>query len=124
MKAHVTSQVEYLDAFTEERHTTTAATTPIDDQGYFLVERTEIRMHGEPTTGLTDKIDYMDVAPNQIISIATSLIPFMEHDDPTRALMGTNMQRQSVSLVKPEAPIVGTGVEARAASGFGAGSAF
>ncbi|MDP2789991.1 MAG: DNA-directed RNA polymerase subunit beta [bacterium] len=119
VKAHVTSQVEYLDAFTEERHTTTAATTPIDDQGYFLVERTEIRTHGEPTTGLTDKIDYMDVAPNQIISIATSLIPFVEHDDAARALMGTNMQRQSVSLVKPESPIVGTGVEARAAQDSG-----
>ncbi len=119
VKAHVTNQVEYLDAFTEERHTTTAATAPIDDKGYFLVDRTEIRYHGEPTTGLTDKIDYMDVAPNQIISIATSLIPFVEHDDAARALMGTNMQRQSVSLVKPESPIVGTGVEARAAQDSG-----
>ena len=60
-------------------------------------------------------VDYMDVAPNQILSVATSLIPFIEHDDAVRALMGTNMQRQAVSVVKPEAPIVGTGVERRAA---------
>ena len=119
VKAHVTKEVVYLDAFTEERHVTTAATTPLDEQGYFLVERTEIRQHGEPTSGLTDKIDYMDVAPNQIISIATSLIPFVEHDDAARALMGTNMQRQAVSLVKPDSPIVGTGAEARAAQDSG-----
>ncbi len=119
VKARVTKDVEYLDAFTEERHVTCAATTPIDERGHFLIERTEIRQHGEPTTGSTDKIDYMDVAPNQIISIATSLIPFVEHDDAARALMGTNMQRQAVSLVRPESPIVGTGVEARAAQDSG-----
>ncbi|MFA6042838.1 MAG: DNA-directed RNA polymerase subunit beta [Patescibacteria group bacterium] len=119
VKGRVTKDVQYLDAFTEERHVTAAATTPIGEDGYFLTERTEIRMHGEPTTGSTDKIDYLDVAPNQIISIATSLIPFVEHDDAARALMGTNMQRQSVSLVKPSAPFVGTGVEARAAQDSG-----
>ncbi|RJO58920.1 DNA-directed RNA polymerase subunit beta [Candidatus Parcubacteria bacterium] len=119
VKARVTKEVVYLDAFTEERHVTTAATTPTDENGYFLVNRTEIRMHGEPTTGPTDKIDYMDVSPNQIISIATSLIPFVEHDDAARALMGTNMQRQAVSLVRPESPVIGTGVEARAAQDSG-----
>jgi DNA-directed RNA polymerase subunit beta len=119
VKARVTGEVVYLDAFTEERHTTTAATAPIDENGHFIIERTEIRHHGEPTTGLTDRVDYMDVAPNQIISIATSLIPFVEHDDAARALMGTNMQRQAVSLVRPQAPYVGTGAEARAAQDSG-----
>ena len=119
VKARVTTEVAYLDAFTEERHITTAATSSLDENGYFIAERTEIRMHGEPTIGPTDKIDYMDVSPNQIISIATSLIPFVEHDDAARALMGTNMQRQAVSLVQPESPVVGTGVEGRAAQDSG-----
>lgn len=118
-KPRVTNTVEYLDAFTELRHVTTAATTPIDEKGYFLVDKTEVRYHGNPTVANVDEIDYVDVAPNQIISISTSLIPFVEHDDAVRALMGTNMQRQAVSLIVPDSPIVGTGIEARAARDSG-----
>jgi len=105
----VTSQVVYLDAFTEEKVITTAANTPVDENGHFIEKQAEIRVHGQPTFDDVEKIDYMDVAPNQIISIATSLIPFLEHDDAVRALMGSNMQRQSVSLINPQAPIIGTG---------------
>jgi len=119
VKPRVTKDVVYLDAFTEERHITTAATNPLDDDGYFLSDRAEVRDHGEPTVDDTQTIDYMDVAPNQIVSITTSLIPFLEHDDAVRALMGTNMQRQAVSVIKPQAPIVGTGVEGRAAQDSG-----
>lgn len=115
IKPRVTNEIEYLDAFTEERAVTTAATTPINDQGYFDEDFAEMRIHGRPSFDHVSKIDYMDVSPNQIISITTSLIPFLEHDDAVRALMGTNMQRQAISVIKPEAPIIGTGVEARAA---------
>ncbi len=115
----VTKKVVYLDAFEEERSVTTAATTPIDENGHFVKAQAEMRIHGQPTFDDVEKIDYMDVAPNQIISIATSIIPFLEHDDAVRALMGANMQRQSVSLISPEAPIIGTGVESRAAEDSG-----
>jgi DNA-directed RNA polymerase subunit beta len=115
----VTSEVLYLDAFTEERSVTTAATTPYDDQGHFTGERLEVRRHGEPTIGWSWEVDYMDVSPKQIVSVTTALIPFLEHDDAVRALMGTNMQRQAVAIIKPQAPIVGTGVEERAAKDSG-----
>jgi len=119
VKPRVTDEVFYLDAFTEERQTTTAATTTIDEQGYFLTEKAEGRQHGEPAIFPVEVIDYMDVSPKQIVSIATALIPFLEHDDAVRALMGTNMQRQAVSCIKPQAPLVGTGVETRAAADSG-----
>ena len=115
----VSKQVVYLDAFEEEKSITTAATTPVDENGFFIKKQAEMRIHGQPTFGDVEKIDYMDVAPNQIISIATSIIPFLEHDDAVRALMGSNMQRQSVSLISPESPIIGTGVESRAAEDSG-----
>ena len=115
----ITEEVVYLDAFEEERSVTTAATTPITADGRFVEAQAEMRVHGQPTYDDVEKIDYMDVAPNQIISIATSMIPFLEHDDGVRALMGSNMQRQAVSLIKPEAPIIGTGVEARSAEDSG-----
>ncbi|MDD3284882.1 MAG: DNA-directed RNA polymerase subunit beta [Patescibacteria group bacterium] len=115
----VTDDIVYLDAFEEERSVTTAATTPVTKNGLFVKPQAEMRIHGQPTFDNVEEIDYMDIAPNQIISIATSLIPFLEHDDAVRALMGSNMQRQAVSLVKPEAPIVGTGIEARAAEDSG-----
>jgi len=115
VKPRVTDSIVYLTAFQSENSVTTAATTPIDDNGYFNVERAEVRKYGEPEIESVDVIDYMDVAPNQIISIATSLIPFLEHDDAVRALMGSNMQRQSVPCINPDAPIVGTGLEAKAA---------
>ena len=119
IKPVVTNDVVWLDAFTEERHNTTAATTPLDEKGHFVEDFAEIRSHGVPKYERVERIDYMDVAPNQIISVSTSLIPFLEHDDAVRALMGTNMQRQAVSVVKPQAPMVGTGIEARAAQDSG-----
>jgi DNA-directed RNA polymerase subunit beta len=112
---HVTDELVYLNAFTEERGTTAPATTPIDRSGKFLVERAPARKNGEPTIVDVYEIDYVDVSSKQILSIGTSLIPFVEHDDGHRALMGTNMQRQAVPCIKPDAPIVGTGVERRAA---------
>jgi len=117
--SRVTDEIVYLDAFEEEKYITVDATIPIDEHGYFIVHKFEVRKYGQPGMEDVDKIDFMGVAANQIISIATSLIPFMEHNDGQRSLMGTNMQRQAVPLVKAEAPVVGTGVEARAARDSG-----
>jgi len=114
-KHYVTDDLVYLDAFEEEKYITADATIPTGPDGAFLVERYDVRNGGEPTTEDVENIDFVGVAANQIISIATSLIPFMEHNDGQRSLMGTNMQRQAVPLVKSESPVVGTGVEARAA---------
>jgi DNA-directed RNA polymerase subunit beta len=119
IKPVVTNEIVYLDAFEEEKYITTAATTPVDEDGYFLVDKCEVRRYGQPAVKEVTKIDFIGVAANQIISIATSLIPFMEHNDGQRALMGTNMQRQAVPLITAEAPIVGTGVEERAARDSG-----
>ena len=113
--SRVSDEIVYLDAFEEEKYITADATIPTDKDGKILVSKFEVRKHGEPGVEDTDKIDFVGVAANQIISIATSLVPFMEHNDGQRSLMGTNMQRQAIPLVKTEAPIVGTGVEARAA---------
>lgn len=114
-KAKATKEVVYMDAFEEERAVITSSTEPLDENGYFLEERTGIRKEGDPIFGAVSEIDYMDVAPHQIVSVATSLIPFLEHNDAVRALMGTNMQRQAVPVIKPGAPLVATGMEARAA---------
>ncbi len=119
IKPIVTDEVVYLDAFEEEKYVTAAATIPINKDGYFLVDKWEARKQGQPRNVNVSEIDFVGVAANQIISVATSLIPFMEHDDGQRALMGTNMQRQAVPLITSEAPIVGTGVEARAARDSG-----
>jgi len=115
IKPVVTNEIVYLNALQEERAITTAATTPIDENGYFLKEKAEVRKYGKPEIDYVWKIDYMDVSSKQIVSVSTSLIPFLEHDDAVRALMGTNMQRQAVPCIKPEAPWVGTGVEAKIA---------
>lgn len=117
--SHISDEIVYLDAFEEEKCITADVTIPIDDKGYFVVHKFEVRKFGEPGVEEVSKIDFVGVAANQIISIATSLIPFMEHNDGQRSLMGTNMQRQAVPLVKSEAPIVGTGVEERAARDSG-----
>ncbi len=114
-RRRVTDEVEYLNAFREEKAITTSATTAVDEDGYFVAKRAPVRKFGEPSVESTKKIGYMDVASNQVVSVATSLIPFLEHDDATRALMGTNMQRQAVPTIKPDAPIIGTGIEKRAA---------
>ncbi|MBI4276749.1 DNA-directed RNA polymerase subunit beta, partial [Candidatus Uhrbacteria bacterium] len=118
-RPRVTNEIVWINAFQEERSITTEATTPIDADGYFLEERAEVRKYGKPDVDHVTNIDYMDVSSKQVISIATSLIPFLEHDDAIRALMGTNMQRQAVPLIKPQSPLVGTGVEARAAKDSG-----
>ncbi|PIZ95841.1 MAG: DNA-directed RNA polymerase subunit beta [Candidatus Magasanikbacteria bacterium CG_4_10_14_0_2_um_filter_33_14] len=119
VKPHVSSEVVYLNSFQEERTITASATTPIDEHGYFTEERTSARVNGEPQLIESDNINYIDVASNQILSVATSMIPFLEHDDATRALMGTNMQRQAVPCIKPEPPLVGTGIERIAALNSG-----
>ncbi|MFA6603862.1 MAG: DNA-directed RNA polymerase subunit beta [Patescibacteria group bacterium] len=115
VKTRVTKEIEYLNAFAEEKSITTTATTPIDKDGYFLEQKVAVRKFGEPSVDIVDNLDYMDVSSKQIVSVATSLVPFLEHDDANRALMATNMQRQAVPCIKADAPIVGTGQEFRAA---------
>ncbi|MDA3803055.1 MAG: DNA-directed RNA polymerase subunit beta [Patescibacteria group bacterium] len=117
--SHVTDEVVYLDASEEEKYITADATIPTDDKRYFIVNKFEVRKYSEPGVADVEKIDFVGLAANQIISIATSLVPFMEHNDGQRSLMGTNMQRQAVPLLKTDAPIVGTGVEERAARDSG-----
>lgn len=118
-RARVTDEVVYVNAFVEERAVTVPATVPLDKNGYVLEEFVGGRKFGEPKVVNQSEIDYMDVSSRQIVSIGTALIPFLEHDDATRALMGTNMQRQAVPTVKPDAPIIGTGIEKRAAKDSG-----
>ena len=119
IKSRVTNEIVYLNSFEEERVITTSATTPIDKDGFLIGDRVPARVQGQPTTAEVGSIDFLDVASNQILSMATSMIPFLEHDDATRALMGTNMQRQAVPCIMPDAPLVGTGVEEHAAANSG-----
>ncbi|HBU07391.1 MAG TPA: DNA-directed RNA polymerase subunit beta [Candidatus Magasanikbacteria bacterium] len=119
VKPRVTNEIVYLNSFEEERTVTASSTVEVDKDGFLLAERVPARIKGEPGMSKTHKIDYIDVASNQILSIATSLIPFLEHDDATRALMGTNMQRQAVPCITPDSPLVGTGVEKAAAENSG-----
>ncbi len=120
VKGKVTNEVEYLTAEQEDIYTIAQANAPLDDQGRFVNERVKARHKGEFPIVPPDQIQYMDVAPAQLVSAAASLIPFLEHDDANRALMGSNMQRQAVPLVRPEAPIVGTGMEKKVARDSGA----
>jgi len=115
----VTSEIVYLNSFQEERAITASATVALDDRGRFTDIRIPARVHGEAEVTESERVEYIDVASNQILSLATSMIPFLEHDDATRALMGTNMQRQSVPCIRPEPPYVGTGVEKAAAENSG-----
>jgi DNA-directed RNA polymerase subunit beta len=115
IKHRVTNEMVYLNAFKEEKVITAAARTRVDEKGYFLDDSVPARVHGNPGVARTIDLDYLDVASNQIVSVATSCIPFLEHDDATRALMGTNMQRQAVPCIKPQPPLVGTGMEREAA---------
>ncbi len=119
IKPRVTDEVRYLDAFEEEGLIIGEAGIEIADNGYFVQPRAAVRLHTVPSVASTDDIDCVDVSPKQIISVTTSLIPFLEHDDANRALMGSNMQRQAVSCIKPEAPFVGTGMEQKAARDSG-----
>jgi len=114
-RSQVTNEIVYLDAYEEQFAVIAQATIDVDDKEFFTEPRASVRVHGEPSITETSEIDYVEVSPKQIISVTTSLIPFLEHDDANRALMGSNMQRQAVSCIKPDSPVVGTGVEAKAA---------
>ncbi len=112
----VTDQIDYLTADEEDRHVIAQANTPLADDGSFAENRVLVRRKGgEVDLIRPDDVDYMDVSARQMVSVATAMIPFLEHDDANRALMGSNMQRQSVPLLRSEAPLVGTGMEYRAA---------
>jgi DNA-directed RNA polymerase subunit beta len=111
----VLNEVEYLSAMDEEKYYIAQANAPITEDGKFLSDQVSVRKSGDYTTRSPELIQYMDVSPKQIISVSASLIPFLEHDDANRALMGSNMQRQAVPLVFPEPPRVGTGMEYKTA---------
>nr|Q50388.2 RecName: Full=DNA-directed RNA polymerase subunit beta; Short=RNAP subunit beta; AltName: Full=RNA polymerase subunit beta; AltName: Full=Transcriptase subunit beta [Mycolicibacterium smegmatis]AAA91426.2 DNA polymerase [Mycolicibacterium smegmatis] len=112
----VTDQIDYLTADEEDRHVVAQANSPTDENGRFTEDRVMVRKKGGEVEFVSaDQVDYMDVSPRQMVSVATAMIPFLEHDDANRALMGANMQRQAVPLVRSEAPLVGTGMELRAA---------
>jgi DNA-directed RNA polymerase subunit beta len=112
----VTDQIDYLTADEEDRHVIAQANAPLRDDGAFAEERVLVRKKGgEVDYILPNDVDYMDVSPRQMVSVATAMIPFLEHDDANRALMGSNMQRQAVPLLRSDSPFVGTGMEYRAA---------
>src|SRR4051795_11071437 len=108
-------EIHYMPADEEEEHVVAQANAPLDDEGHFTAERIPSRYRDTFPEARAGQIEYMDVSPKQVVSVATALIPFLEHDDANRALMGSNMQRQAVPLLEPESPIVGTGMEERAA---------
>ncbi len=115
----VTDDVDYLTADEEDKYVVAQANEPLNDDGTFVNERVSCRRRAEITQLPKEKIDYMDVSPKQLVSVATALIPFLENDDTNRALMGSNMQRQAVPLLKTESPIVATGIEAAIARDSG-----
>jgi len=115
----VTDEIEYLPADEEEEHVVAQANARLDETRHFVEERIPSRYRDTFPEARPDQIEYMDVSPKQVVSVATALIPFLEHDDANRALMGSNMQRQAVPLLEPESPIVGTGMEERAARDSG-----
>jgi DNA-directed RNA polymerase subunit beta len=115
-KGKVTDQIDYLTADEEDEHIIAQANAPLTADSHFAEERVLVRRRGgEVEYILADEVDYMDVSPRQMVSVATAMIPFLEHDDANRALMGSNMMRQAVPLLRAEAPYVGTGMEFRAA---------
>lgn len=112
----VTDQIDYLDASDEDRYNIAQAAAAIDENGHFVDDEILVRLPGgEPALVPAEEVGYMDVSARQMVSVGTAAIPFLEHDDANRALMGANMQRQAVPLIKPVAPFVGTGIETRAA---------
>ncbi|MFA5788548.1 MAG: DNA-directed RNA polymerase subunit beta [Candidatus Gracilibacteria bacterium] len=115
VRAFLGSKVSYFDAEDENEIVYAQANTPLTHDGEFLEDNANARKMGEPVTVTEKEVTHMDVSPQQIISVSTSLIPFLEHDDNTRASMGTNMQRQAVPLLRPTAPVIGTGMEGLAA---------
>ncbi|HSQ10706.1 MAG TPA: DNA-directed RNA polymerase subunit beta, partial [Burkholderiaceae bacterium] len=108
---HVTTEISYLSAIEEGKYVIAQANAPLDKTGKFMDELVSCRENGEFVLMSPERVQYMDIAPSQIVSVAASLIPFLEHDDANRALMGSNMQRQAVPCLRPEKPFVGTGVE-------------
>ncbi len=120
IRGRLTEEIEYLDAFEEEQFIIGQANVEVDKDGYFVPGRVPVRIHSVPSIGEAEDIDCVDLSPKQIISVTTSLIPFLEHDDANRALMGSNMQRQAVSCLVPQAAIIGTGMELKAARDSGA----
>jgi DNA-directed RNA polymerase subunit beta len=116
VNGRVTDQIDYLSADEEDRYVKAQANAVVDAQGRFSEDRVLVRKKGgEVELVPGDEVDYMDVSPRQMVSVASAMIPFLEHDDANRALMGANMQRQAVPLLRAEAPLVGTGMELRAA---------
>ena len=115
----VTDIIDYMPADEEDKYIVAQASEPIGEDGRFVNERIRVRHQAEITVVDRDKVDYMDVSPKQLVSVGAAMIPFLEHDDAKRSLMGTNMQRQAVPLIRPESPIVGTGMEYRAAKDSG-----
>ncbi len=115
----VSQETDYLSADEEEQFIVAQANAPLDEHNRFLEGTVSCRFRGEFETEPSDRVDYMDVSPKQVVSVSTALIPFLEHDDANRALMGSNMQRQAVPLLRPDAPIVGTGMEYLAARDSG-----
>src|SRR5262249_49756597 len=116
----VTDEVVYLSAMEEARYTVAQANAPIDARGRFTEDLIVCRHAGDVQMVPADKVDYMDVSPKQLVSVAAALIPFLENDDANRALMGSNMQRRGVPLGRAEAPFVGTGMEGVVARDSGA----
>jgi DNA-directed RNA polymerase subunit beta len=115
----VTNETVYMSPIDEQEYYIAQANEPLDEKGHLKNATVAARHNGDSTTIEREKVKFMDVAPMQIVSISTALIPFLEHDDANRALMGSNMQRQAVPLVRTEAPIVGTGLERKVASDAG-----
>jgi DNA-directed RNA polymerase subunit beta len=117
--AIVSQEVDYLSADEEDRFVIVQANAPLDEHNRFMKSQVSCRFADEFLEEKVDRVDYMDVSPKQVVSVSTALIPFLEHDDANRALMGSNMQRQAVPLLRPDAPIVGTGMEYMAARDSG-----
>jgi len=118
-KGKVSSDIEYLSAINESQYVIAQASAEINKKGEFVEDMVAVRHLNEFTAKSPEEIDYMDVSPRQVVSVAASLIPFLEHDDANRALMGSNMQRQAVPTLRAEAPLVGTGIERTVASDSG-----
>ena len=119
VKNKVTDEIDYLSAIDESDFVIAQASAPLDKKGGFVDTLVTVRYKGETTLKLREEVDYMDVAPQQMVSVAAALIPFLEHDDANRALMGSNMQRQAVPTLKTEKPLVGTGMERNVAADSG-----
>ena len=115
----LTDHVDYLSADEEDKYIIAQASEPVDSEGKFINSRIKVRQVTEIKEVSSDKVDYVEISPKELVSVAAAMIPFLEHDDVKRSLMGSNMQRQAVPLLKPEAPIVGTGMEYRAAKDSG-----